>query len=159
MRVLIKRYNSSGKKILSPSNTNESHYANSMCESLLNLIYVQRPYWKCFQYQGSFSVHEKTNGDTGERHIPTLSYLGNATKPLKYDTRNCYPVQSQEAKEKIGLQLARLKQGLRFCCLDLCDTFWYCYLGCDDESMQWRVARFKFFLLGYFPKRKIGRSL
>ncbi|XP_069991653.1 uncharacterized protein HDAC6 isoform X4 [Penaeus vannamei] len=82
----------------------------SMCESLLNLIYVQRPYWKCFQYQGSFSVHEKTNGDTGERHIPTLSYLGNATKPLKYDTRNCYPVQSQEAKEKIGLQLARLKQ-------------------------------------------------
>ncbi|XP_042878465.1 histone deacetylase 6-like isoform X3 [Penaeus japonicus] len=82
----------------------------SICESLLNLIYVQRPYWKCFQYQGSFSVHEKTNGDAGERHIPTLSYLGNATKPLKYETRNCYPVQSQEDKEKIRLKLARLKQ-------------------------------------------------
>lgn len=116
MRVLIKRL-AAVKKILSP-NTNESHCSNSMCESLLNLIYVQRPYWKCFQYQGSFSVHEKTNGDTGERHIPTLSYLGNATKPLKYETRNCYPVQSQEVKEKIKLQLVRLKQGLWSYCFD-----------------------------------------
>ncbi|KAK8746020.1 hypothetical protein OTU49_017225, partial [Cherax quadricarinatus] len=82
----------------------------SLRESLLNLIYVQRPYWKCFQYQGSFSVQEESGETVKARHTPSLTFLGLDARPYKFPTRNIHAVQPPEQLEKIRLKLTQLKQ-------------------------------------------------
>lgn len=82
----------------------------SLRETLLNLIYVQRPYWKCFQYQGSFSVQEASIAHPRPRHTPAVTFLGPTTKPLRFTTRDQHIMQSQEVLERIKQKLIQLKQ-------------------------------------------------
>ncbi|XP_071547214.1 uncharacterized protein HDAC6 isoform X2 [Panulirus ornatus] len=82
----------------------------SLRESLLNVIYVHRPYWKCFQYQGSFSVKEALNETAGMRHTPSLSFIGPTVRPVTYPTRDFHQKLSPEHLEKTKLKLIQLKQ-------------------------------------------------
>ncbi|KAG7171304.1 histone deacetylase 6-like [Homarus americanus] len=83
--------------------------SSSLRETLLNLIYVQRPYWKCFQYQGSFSVREESNEAVKARHTPSLTFLGLNARPLRFPTREVHIVQSPELLERIKSKLLQLK--------------------------------------------------
>lgn len=89
----------------------------SLIESVLDVIWAQRPFWKCLQLQGKFSRHEKEGDDDqeqfGQRHLPFLEYKGKMAlidKPEKYPTRNCYPVQSDETKQNLKLEIEKLIQ-------------------------------------------------
>nr|XP_045600455.1 histone deacetylase 6-like isoform X1 [Procambarus clarkii] len=82
----------------------------SLRESLLNLIYVQRAYWKCFQYQGSFSTREESSESIKDRHTPSLTFFGHDVRPLTFQTRDIHNEQSSEFLERIRLKLTQLKQ-------------------------------------------------
>ena len=59
------------------------------------MIYTHRDYWNCYQFQEKFSINAETNKKVNQ-HTPTIKFLGTCEKPEKYETRNCYPVQSQQ---------------------------------------------------------------
>lgn len=82
----------------------------SLQETLLNIIYVQRPYWKCFQYQGSFSVKESSCGQARARHTPMVTFLGPTERPLRFATKDLNEMQSAEVLEAIKTKLHQLKQ-------------------------------------------------
>ena len=84
----------------------------SLQESLLSLVYVQRPHWKCFQYQGSFSPEEVRREADRKVFTPSLSFLGLASsRPLRFPTRDCLPTQTPENLKKIDDKLQCLRQG------------------------------------------------
>lgn len=85
---------------------------DSVRETILNVIYTHKPFWKCYQYQGSYSFYSnEINENCEERHIPICTFSNsNATVSSTYETRNCYPVQSTEKKAEIQAALSFLKQ-------------------------------------------------
>ncbi|XP_064091423.1 uncharacterized protein LOC135205071 isoform X2 [Macrobrachium nipponense] len=80
--------------------------SQSIQESILNLIYAQRPYWKCFQYQSSFSVNEEV---AISKHVPSVTYRGNESISVTYPTRSIYPFHSAIKLEEIAIRLKTLK--------------------------------------------------
>ncbi|VVD05726.1 unnamed protein product [Leptidea sinapis] len=80
--------------------------------SILNCIYTHKKYWRCFNYQPSFSSDTTVKNVcdvTKVKHNVTVQYLGDETKPAKYETRNCYPVQDEGTKRLIEERLAYLE--------------------------------------------------
>ncbi|XP_014256161.1 histone deacetylase 6 isoform X1 [Cimex lectularius] len=73
-------------------------------ETILNVIYIHRDYWKCFRYHNVCSIHEPP-GEEEERHLPVVRYEYDEPKPEKYQTRNCYPIQTQEFIKSVNLKL------------------------------------------------------
>ncbi|XP_015587407.1 histone deacetylase 6 isoform X1 [Cephus cinctus] len=84
----------------------------SIRETILNIIYIHKPYWNCYQYQETYSINSTTNNEeeNNNRHLPTVIYKGDETKPDFYETRNCYPVQSPELLQEIDRKLNFLIQ-------------------------------------------------
>ncbi|XP_063863444.1 histone deacetylase 6-like isoform X3 [Scylla paramamosain] len=90
--------------------------SESLQEALLSLVYVQRPYWKCFQYQGSFSL-EKVRGDSDPKiFTPSLSFMGlTSSRPLRFPTRDYIEPQTPEALQRVDdkFQSLRQREGVR----------------------------------------------
>lgn len=84
----------------------------SIRDTILNVIYAHKPYWKCYQYQDTYSIHTTTHNkeELANRHIVTVTYKGSEIRLDKYDTRNCYPVQSKETLEGVEKKLNELIQ-------------------------------------------------
>uniref|UniRef100_A0A146M156 Protein deacetylase HDAC6 n=2 Tax=Lygus hesperus TaxID=30085 RepID=A0A146M156_LYGHE len=83
----------------------------SMLETILNIIYAQRQYWKCFRnYLDVYSIHEPPS-ESEKRHLPVIRYEFNEPIPEKYATRNCYPVQNLDFRRRISAQLDSLIKG------------------------------------------------
>ncbi|XP_012219597.1 histone deacetylase 6 isoform X2 [Linepithema humile] len=81
--------------------------SSSIRDTILNVIYAHRPYWKCYQYQDTHSVNSVTHNkeEIANRHVIIVTYKGSEVKPDKYDTRNCYPVQSTEVFDAMDKKL------------------------------------------------------
>ncbi|XP_029038711.1 histone deacetylase 6 isoform X3 [Osmia bicornis bicornis] len=81
-------------------------------DTILNVIYAHKPYWKCYQYQDLYSINSTINNkeENVNQHLPVVIFRGSSVKPEIYETRNCYPVQSKETIEAIEKQLNILIQ-------------------------------------------------
>lgn len=97
---------------------------DSVVESILNVIYVHKPYWKCFQLQDAYDVDVNEGGGIKtrkkstekpsiapitKRHHPVVKFIGNETKLDFYPTRDCYPIQEEETFKKLDQKLNHLK--------------------------------------------------
>ncbi|KAG5344016.1 HDAC6 deacetylase, partial [Acromyrmex charruanus] len=84
----------------------------SIRDTILNVIYSHKPYWKCYQYQDTHSINSVTHSkeEIANRHVVTMTFKGSEVKLEKYDTRNCYPVQSKETLEVVEKKLNELIQ-------------------------------------------------
>ncbi|XP_018376605.1 PREDICTED: histone deacetylase 6 isoform X2 [Trachymyrmex cornetzi] len=84
----------------------------SIRNTILNVIYSHKPYWKCYQYQETHSINSVTHSkeEIANRHVVTMTFKGSEVKLEKYDTRNCYPVQSKETLEVVEKKLDELIQ-------------------------------------------------
>ncbi|KAL6254921.1 hypothetical protein P5V15_014263 [Pogonomyrmex californicus] len=84
--------------------------SSSIRDTILNVIYAHKPYWKCYQYQDTYSINSITHNkeEIANRHIVTVTYKGNVIKPDKYETRNCYPTQNKEMLVKVEEKLDEL---------------------------------------------------
>ncbi|XP_014219732.1 histone deacetylase 6 [Copidosoma floridanum] len=80
----------------------------SIQETILNVIYAHRAYWKCYQYQDSYSIDKTSSINKKDKHLPTVSFNGPETFPTVYETRNCYPVQSNAVIREINRKLDEL---------------------------------------------------
>ncbi|XP_011501594.1 PREDICTED: histone deacetylase 6 [Ceratosolen solmsi marchali] len=74
----------------------------SIQDTILNVIYSHKPYWKCFQYQISYNLTFQASNNS---HLPTVSFNGPITTPNSYETRNCYPIQNKEEITSINFEL------------------------------------------------------
>ncbi|CAK1602419.1 unnamed protein product [Parnassius mnemosyne] len=85
--------------------------SDSIRDSILNCIYAHKPYWRCFNFQPTYSIDSIPNVCDGEKqkHTVTLKWEGDETRPEKFATRNCYPVQDDETKRKILNRLNHLR--------------------------------------------------
>ncbi|XP_008555902.1 histone deacetylase 6 isoform X1 [Microplitis demolitor] len=81
----------------------------SIRDTILNVIYAQKPYWSCYEYQDIYSIHSEDIKEECERHLPAVVFKGTETKPAVYETRNCYPVQSEIFLNDIRNQLISLQ--------------------------------------------------
>ncbi|XP_076053921.1 histone deacetylase 6 isoform X2 [Oratosquilla oratoria] len=81
--------------------------SQSIKETILNVIYKQREFWKCFKFQGVIS--EKDDRSNKQSHRPVTKFLGSHIKPETFETRDCYPVQDVQTKEKFNLYLNFIK--------------------------------------------------
>nr|XP_012150675.1 PREDICTED: histone deacetylase 6 isoform X3 [Megachile rotundata] len=86
--------------------------SRSIRDTILNTIYAHKPYWKCYQYQDTYSINSTVNNkvENINQHLPTVIFKGTNIKPEIYETRNCYPVQNKETVEAIEKQLNVLIQ-------------------------------------------------
>ncbi len=72
---------------------------------MLSAIYMLRPVWKCFQYQGSAPARAE-NLETvraGRRFCPTIEFHGLDEKPASFPTRDFHcapPMETLRALEK-----------------------------------------------------------
>lgn len=88
----------------------------SAIETVLDSISVLKPYWNILSFQRTFDRHEKDDDDTTlrKRHYPLIEYKGELEflpeKPKIYPTRNFYPVQSDDVKEKFAKAIEILRE-------------------------------------------------
>ncbi|CAD6242189.1 GSCOCG00009441001-RA-CDS, partial [Cotesia congregata] len=80
----------------------------SIRETILNVIYAQKPYWSCYEFQDIYSIHSEDTKEC-DRHLPEIVFKGNETKLTVYETRNCYPIQSEIFLNDIRNQLLSLQ--------------------------------------------------
>lgn len=77
----------------------------------MNCIYSHKKHWKCLQVHATY---EQTELDVSippkNLHVVKQKFLGsNEPRPERFETRNCYPVQSSELLKKISERLLNLK--------------------------------------------------
>ncbi|OXU23235.1 hypothetical protein TSAR_003178 [Trichomalopsis sarcophagae] len=83
----------------------------SIQETILNVIYAHRLHWKCYQHQDSYSVNSTSSSDKKQdQHLPIVLFKGPDELPTIFETRNCYPVQSQDELQEINKKLDHLQQ-------------------------------------------------
>ena len=85
----------------------------SIRDTILNAIYAHKPYWKCYQYQDTYSINSTINNkeeSSNDEHLPVAVFKGSDIRQEAYETRNCYPVQSKDVIESIENQLNALIQ-------------------------------------------------
>ena len=109
----------------------------SLIKSILDVISVLRPYWKCLQMQGVFDRHFP-NESYRKEHLPFIEYKGKTAlmeKPLKYPTRDCYPIQDNDRKIQLLNEINRLIQ-----ITDLSLKYTYRTCIAYDEAMAKHVC-------------------
>ncbi|GAB0095288.1 histone deacetylase 6 [Sergentomyia squamirostris] len=83
---------------------------DSVQETILNCISVQRPFWKCLQVHRTYGLEEVNNiNPPRELHQVVTVFKGSLVRPERFDTRNCYPIQSEERLRKINDRLQQLE--------------------------------------------------
>lgn len=79
-------------------------------ETILNCIYSHRDYWKCLQAHKTYELKELENSPSNELHVVEQKFIGSGEpRPERFETRNCYPVQSNERLKQISDRLLQLK--------------------------------------------------
>ncbi|XP_031628963.1 histone deacetylase 6 isoform X2 [Contarinia nasturtii] len=82
---------------------------DSMVESIMNCIYSHRKYWKCLQIHQTYDMNELTSESTN-LHVVEQKFIGSGEPvPDRFETRNCYPVQSTQRLKDISEHLQKLK--------------------------------------------------
>lgn len=73
----------------------------------MNVIYTHQDYWQCYQFTEKYKLNEKSElPPIVKKHVPIAPFKFEGEAKLeKYETRNCYPVQSNETKELIKKRL------------------------------------------------------
>lgn len=83
---------------------------SSMVESILNCIYSHRKYWKCLQIHKTYELEELKSKTAKYLHVVQQKFIGSGEPiPERFETRNCYPVQSSERLKQIAQRLQNLK--------------------------------------------------
>lgn len=83
-------------------------------ETILNSIYVHKPYWRCYNYQPTYRCRQSIPNvcdDEKQKHTVSVKWEGDETRPDRYATRDCYPLQDNEVKRKISEKLDHLRIG------------------------------------------------
>lgn len=78
----------------------------------MNCIYTHKPYWKCLQIHGTYTKDEvaKNTRAKVKLHKVVQKFIGSSQPtPEKYETRDCYPVQSTNETTRIKKRLDYLK--------------------------------------------------
>ncbi|CAH0405173.1 unnamed protein product [Chilo suppressalis] len=81
-------------------------------ETILNCIYAHKKYWNCYNYQLTYSMDKSVpNVCDGqkEKHIVSVRWEGDETRPERFATRDCYPLQDDNTKREIMDKLNRLE--------------------------------------------------
>ncbi|KAK7602688.1 hypothetical protein V9T40_006662 [Parthenolecanium corni] len=66
----------------------------SALETIRNVIYTHKPYWKCFQFYDTYIPSDLPLKP--DQFVPNFPFTGSVPRPEKYETRNCYPLNSEE---------------------------------------------------------------
>lgn len=101
-------------------------------EVILNSIYVHKEFWNCLQLQDVYSLEDlnNVNPPQPDLHKIVQIFKGGPPKPSKFDTRDCYPIQSEQFLTFVSDRLnhLRITTNLNFPANRVC----YVY----DESMM-----------------------
>uniref|UniRef100_A0A182QX80 UBP-type domain-containing protein n=1 Tax=Anopheles farauti TaxID=69004 RepID=A0A182QX80_9DIPT len=84
----------------------------SMQNTILNCIHSHRSYWKCLQFYELYNLEDYNNTNPQDNfHQVVVSYVPPEppAQPGCYETRNCYPVQSDAERARIHERLQRLQ--------------------------------------------------
>ncbi|KAL1123276.1 hypothetical protein AAG570_002362 [Ranatra chinensis] len=77
----------------------------SIRETIWNVMYAHREFWKCFRYHNIYNIYRDS---PGVKRLPQSSYNYNEPKPLRFETRNCYPFHSDIDKFNLDMRLNQL---------------------------------------------------
>lgn len=76
----------------------------------MNCIYTHRGYWKCLQVHKTYDRREISDKNQFDLHKVVQKFIGsNEPIPDRFETRNCYPIQSTDQLNKIAERLCQLK--------------------------------------------------
>nr|XP_026498088.1 histone deacetylase 6 isoform X3 [Vanessa tameamea] len=80
-------------------------------ESILNCIYAHKKHWRCFNYQPTYSTRPTLNVCDGQKfkHTVQVRWEGDETRPERFATRDCYPLQDDRTKREIQERLNHLR--------------------------------------------------
>ncbi|XP_058444498.1 histone deacetylase 6 isoform X2 [Malaya genurostris] len=84
----------------------------TMQQTILNCIHSHRPYWKNLQLNETYGLEEVNNVNPQPNfHQVTQLYIQPPPQPepIRYATRNCYPLQSDDEKNRIEERLTMLQ--------------------------------------------------
>ncbi|CRK86274.1 CLUMA_CG000164, isoform C, partial [Clunio marinus] len=83
----------------------------SIQETILNCIYVHRSHWRNLCLQNVYNIEElnNINPQPNLHKVPHESFIGGPSNPIKFETRNCYPIQSETFKKEVAEKLEKLK--------------------------------------------------
>ncbi|GBP49135.1 Histone deacetylase 6 [Eumeta japonica] len=85
--------------------------SDEIVETILNCIYVLRPYWRCFdQYPTHVASATASETEGGlPRHHVQAKWLGDETRPDRFETRDCYPIQESALRQRLLDRLQELR--------------------------------------------------
>ena len=78
---------------------------------MLNSAYMLQQQWKnlsAVRFLAPDTDLFESETARGNVHMPTIRFEYNEPKPHKYETRDCYPIQSEEVKRALKERLDRL---------------------------------------------------
>ncbi|KAG6441833.1 hypothetical protein O3G_MSEX002026 [Manduca sexta] len=80
-------------------------------DTILNCIYAHKDVWSCYNYQPTYTTQGAPNVCDGQKqkHTVTVKWEGDETRPDRFATRNCYPLQDNATKLRIAERLNYLK--------------------------------------------------
>uniref|UniRef100_A0A182R9J4 Protein deacetylase HDAC6 n=1 Tax=Anopheles funestus TaxID=62324 RepID=A0A182R9J4_ANOFN len=86
--------------------------SESMQASILNCIYSHRKHWKCLQFYELYDLEDYNNTNPQDNFHKVIKHYIPPEPPAQpglYETRNCYPVQSDGERTRIREHLQRLR--------------------------------------------------
>lgn len=78
-------------------------------EVILNSIYVHKEFWNCLQLQDVYNLEDLNNSSKTDFHKILQIFKGGPPKAVKFDTRDCYPIQSEEFLNSVSERLNQLR--------------------------------------------------
>ncbi|XP_058974555.1 histone deacetylase 6-like isoform X2 [Musca domestica] len=82
----------------------------SIQESIFNCIYAHRPYWKCLQAQGTYTMEDINNvNPQNNLHKVSRLFVGGSPLPERFPTRDTAPKIPLDVIERNAQRLKRLK--------------------------------------------------
>lgn len=83
----------------------------SIQDSILNCIHSHKAFWKCLQINKNYNLEDLNNVNPQPNwHKVVQKFIGSGEpRPERFETRNCYPIQSNERLRKIADRLQQLK--------------------------------------------------
>ncbi|XP_073957715.1 histone deacetylase 6 isoform X3 [Choristoneura fumiferana] len=85
--------------------------SDSIRDTILNCIYTHKQHWRCYNYQHTYSTDGIPNvcDRAKQKHTVAVRWEGDETRPDRFLTRDCYPLQDNETKRKILERLNHLR--------------------------------------------------
>lgn len=77
----------------------------------MNCIYTHRPFWKCLQMHKTYNVWKINQIENQSNLHKVIQKFIRSDEPVpeRFETRNCYPLQSTDQRNKIADRLRHLK--------------------------------------------------